>query len=348
MTTTVNEPPAPTRSLRRIALWGAPGSGKTTFLAALNVAVARTKRDLIIFGADDESTEFLAANTSMLTTRRQFPEASQVLQPLSWTMNMQTQVTEARRFRRPRVQMVPLQFNIDLLDAPGRHFASVPGEASGPQEVASARSERLFGAEEDEEDEAVAAVPEDELIEHLAGCDGIIFLFDPIREQTKGDAYEYFQGTLLRIAQRRFTQARSTVGRLSQYVAVCVTKFDDPEIYRRARLSGFRTFAEDDPYMFPRVDDDKASAFFADLCLQSDLGNADLVHSAIDHNFMADRVRYFITSAIGFYLSPGARRFREQDFQNVAPDGRIRGAIHPINVVEPLLWLGQCVASAQQ
>lgn len=339
MTTTASEPLATARRLRRIGLWGAPESGKTTFLAALNVAVTRAEGDLLIYGADDESTEFLAQNTAMLTSGRRFPEGTIALQQLSWIMNMQTQVVEQGRFGRRTRRTVPLQFNIDLLDAPGRNFASVPEAAPGA-------SEHLFGADDADGDEAVAPPPEEELIEHLAGCDGIVFLFDPIREQAKGDAYEYFQGTLLRIAQRRFAPSRANLSRLPQYVAVCITKFDDPEIYRRARLGGYRTFEEEDPYMFPRVPDEAATDFFADLCMQSDLGNADLVSKAIGHYFMPERVRYFITSAIGFYVSKSARRFREQDFQNVAPDGRIRGAIHPINVVEPLLWLGQCLASA--
>ena len=205
----------------------------------------------------------------------------------------------------------------------------------------------LFG-EEDEDSGGGGSdtTPEDELIDHLASCDGIVFLFDPIREQREGDAYEYFQGTLLRMAQRRFGMSRVAIGKLPHYIAVCVTKFDDPEIYRRAKLGGYRTFNENDPRMFPRVHDDAATEFFADLCMNSDLGNADLVSSTINHYFRPDRVRYFITSAIGFHLSRGARRFREQDYQNVAPDGRIRGAIYPINVVEPLMWLCQQLAAS--
>jgi hypothetical protein len=41
-------------------------------------------------------------------------------------------------------------------------------------------------------------------------------------------------------------------------------------------------------------------------------------------------------------------RFREDDNQNaVEQDGRvrIRGQIHPINVLEPILWRGQSVAA---
>ena len=331
--------------MRRIGLWGAPGSGKTTYLAALNVALARAQEHVIIVGVDDDSTEFLTRNTNTLTSNREFPPATAAQQELSWTLVMPTEVPGPRtKFGRRTVQTVPLQFNIDLLDAPGGHFRSVPGD--GPT-AATAPREDLFGEGDEDGDETADggggsdATPENELIDHLASCDGIVFLFDPIREQRVGDAYEYFQGTLLRMAQRRFGQSRAPIGKLPQHVAVCVTKFDNPEIYRRAKLSGYRTFDENDPRMFPRVQDDSAAEFFAELCMQSDLGNADLVSSTINHYFQSDRVRYFITSAIGFYLSKGARRFREQDYQNVAPDGRIRGAIHPINVVEPLMWLAR-------
>jgi hypothetical protein len=328
----------------RIGLWGAPGSGKTTFMAALNVAVSRAQQDLLMYGVDEESTEFLVRNTAILTNQRRFPATTQSLHPLCWTMNMAAPVPVRRRFGGQAKQPVPLQLNIDLLDVPGGIFGSAPGAAP------VARSEHAFGEEEGNGDDVVASAAEDDPIGRLAACDGIVFLFDPLREQKKGDAYEYFQGTLLRIAQRCFAQSRTTqsrmsVGKLPHCVAVCVTKFDDPEIYRRARMGGWQSYDENDPFLFPRVHNDDAAAFFADLCLQSDLSNADLISSAISRYFEPDRVRYFITSAIGFYVSSGARRFLEQDYQNVAPDGRIRGAVHPINVVEPLLWLGQSLAT---
>jgi hypothetical protein len=339
-TNTQPAPPA-TRVLRRIGLWGAPRSGKTTYLAALNVAVVRSRRDLLLYGVDDEATEFLAENTDLLTRERRFPPATQALRPLSWAMQMPTQRVQPSRFGKfgkRVVETVPVQLNLDLLDAPGGSFSSVPGQGGGPANIS--------GLGFDDDDASAPDDPEAELIDHLASCDGIVFLFDPIREQREGDAYQYFQGTLLRIAQRRLGQGGRVSARLPQYVAVCITKFDDPSVYRRARLGGYRTFDESDPYMFPRVHDDFAATFFAELCRVSDLGDADLVSGAIRQYFMPERVRYFITSAIGFYVGK-ASRFREQDYQNAVPDGsgemRIRGAIRPINVVEPLLWLGQCL-----
>jgi energy-coupling factor transporter ATP-binding protein EcfA2 len=339
VTTTSNSTAPISRTLRRVGLWGAPGSGKTTFLAALNIAITRSAQDLLIFGIDDESTEFLSENTSMLTKDRLFPPATEANRPLSWAMHVPAERSVKKRFGRTISEPYHIQLNIDLLDAPGRSYASVR-TAGGSQSSAA------LGFDDDDDD--ASASPEEELVEHLAACDGIVFLFDPTREKTKGDAYDYFQGTLARIAQRRLTQNRERTVKLPQYLAVCMTKLDDPDVYRHVKRGGYRTFDEDDPFMFPRVHEDSAYHFFAELCRDSDVGNADLVQGAIGHFFMPDRVKYFVTSAIGFYLG-NASRFREQDYKNTVEESagspRIRGAIYPINVVEPLLWIAQCLAT---
>jgi len=343
VTTTSDTTPPVNRSLRRIGLWGAPQSGKTTFLAALNVAVTQSTTDLVIFGIDDDATQFLAENTSMLVRRRRFPEATQVSRPLAWALNMPTQrMVPGRfgRFSRQVSQPTTLQFNVDLIDAPGDFYAATPN-AGGRAEV---DADDLFGAE--------AAMPEEpqEVIEHLADCDGIVYLFDPIREFAEGDAYDYFQGTLLRVAQRRLG-TQSAGAKLPQHLAVCVTKLDSPAVYRRARRGGFLTFADDDPYLFPRVREDRAAEFFAEICQSALGGTADLVPGAIKKFFAPDRVKYFATSAIGFHLRPGASRFIESDYQNAVEgaDGtRIRGRIRPVNVVEPLVWLGERLAATDR
>lgn len=135
--------------------------------------------------------------------------------------------------------------------------------------------------------------------------------------------------------------------KLPHYVAVCVTKFDDPMVYRFARLNGYRNYDENDPYLFPRVHDDDAEGFFKQLCDTSPMGDADLICNALTRYFQPERIRYFITSAIGFYRQGG--RFRDDDYQNAVEQGggtyKIRGQIHPINVLEPILWLGQSVTS---
>ena len=65
----------------------------------------------------------------------------------------------------------------------------------------------------------------------------------------------------------------------------------------------------------------------------------------LDQTFRKERVRFFVTSAIGFYLNPTLGVFDPDDYQNhlppVGPEaGQIRGAIYPINVIEPVLPAG--------
>jgi hypothetical protein len=124
-----------------------------------------------------------------------------------------------------------------------------------------------------------------------------------------------------------------------------VTKFDHPDVYRRAKRGGYRTFSPYDPYLFPRVPDEFAEEFFVNLVKEADKGNAELVPNALRAFFRPERVQFFVTSAIGFHLSKSSSRFQEGDFMNLVPKGggdfQIRGPIHPINVVEPLLWLGR-------
>ena len=162
---------------------------------------------------------------------------------------------------------VPLELNIDLLDAPGRQFNSVPRPDRGGRRAA-AESGGALGFDDDDADEdggdggdgAGSVGTEDSLMDSMAGCDGLLLLFDPIREWQRGDAYNYFQGTLLRIAQRRMAGGTRPGSKLPHYVAVCVTKFDEPDVYRRARINGYRSFATDDPAMFPRVREEDGRA----------------------------------------------------------------------------------------
>ncbi|HEX3924497.1 MAG TPA: hypothetical protein VHY31_19585 [Streptosporangiaceae bacterium] len=87
--------------------------------------------------------------------------------------------------------------------------------------------------------------------------------------------------------------------------------------------------------------------FFVAIGKESNLSNADLVRDTLRNFFEEDRVQFFVTSAIGFRVDRTGR-FDEEDFENVdersGPSPRIRGPIYPINVIEPLIWLGQQLA----
>jgi hypothetical protein len=333
----VTTPSRRNRAKQSIGLWGATQCGKTTFLAALYIAVNRSSQDLNIFGADEESTEFMVESNRMLTKEHRFPEGTLVVNNYSWTMNVTRVVQQERtRFGQTTPQVTEAtRFNIEMRDAPGRVFSSISAMPQG-----GSRLDLGDGSPDDDTDSP------DDILDHLAAdCEGILLLIDPTRERQEGDAHEFFQGTLLRIAQRRMA-LMPPGSKLPHYVAVCITKFDDPEVYRFARMNGFRTYDNDDPYQFPRVHSDDAEAFFRELC-NSDESDADLICKGLQNFFHPERVRYFVTSAIGFYVKNN--QFRENDHQNAIEqeDGtfRIRGQIHPINVLEPILWLGQSVTA---
>jgi energy-coupling factor transporter ATP-binding protein EcfA2 len=84
----------------RIALWGPPASGKSTFLSALYIAASRSQRDLLIYGADDQATEYLAQHTHMLTAQHRFPEATITPQALSWKIATVAEAPRKGRFGR--------------------------------------------------------------------------------------------------------------------------------------------------------------------------------------------------------------------------------------------------------
>ena len=98
--------------------------------------------------------------------------------------------------------------------------------------------------------------------------------------------------------------------------------------------------------MFPRVAADRAEDFFKKLCMKSSGesdGSASLLSTAIGRYFHPNRTRYFAVSSIGFYLD-SLMHFNPNDCYNImnadSYSRKLRGDIHPINVLEPLLWLG--------
>jgi hypothetical protein len=181
------------------------------------------------------------------------------------------------------------------------------------------------------------------LVENLARSAGIVLFFDPVSEFERGDAFVHSYGVL---AQLRSQAARR--GRLPHHVAVCITKFDEIRVLESAqklRVVEYELGREE----FPQVPEEYAAEFFNRLIRLSRSDNAGLILPLLEQTFHKERVRFFVTSAIGFYLDPSIGVFDPDDYQNhipgVSPEpDRIRGAIYPINVIEPVLWLGRNVA----
>jgi hypothetical protein len=293
-------------------------------LSALTVAVHRSPQNLQIYGKDDASTDFLTEGVHSLTQQRRFPPATESVSRLSWAVRLEAQIRERRPFGRHATRTVMREFGIDLLDVPGESYGSGYGRGSdGPS-----------------------------LADDLAACQGFILLFDSVRESQRGDSLAFFEQILMKLAQRSMAaqRFRGERGMLPHYLAVCATKFDEPDIYTKARERGFVSPGQEGQRIFPRVSDDQAEEFIRYLSRGSSSGNMDLLFRIIRLYFRPERVRYFVTSSIGFYLDRATGVFDEKDFRNVdqMEDGQqqIRGPIYPINVVEPVLWIGESIAEA--
>jgi len=328
----------------RIGLWGALSSGKTTYLAALNIAATRWNgsRHWIMNGADGISSDRLVEWTDLLMRQRTFPPAT--LGPENLLFRFTGLDGEQRRQSRWARRPVPPQRQAFELDVPGGWYRDQPllddlqasfGEDGAGSDGGDGGEDDTGGAQANER-----CPDEEDLTDRLESCDGIIYLLDPVCDTREGDAFDLFHRTLERLARRVFEQVRYREARLPHHVAVCITKFDKPEVYKLARQYGLTVQSELPPGM-PYVPDKHADAFFQLLC-HSSHGNAGMVRAALANHFDPAKIRVFVTSAVGFYVGE-RRRFRPTDYANVenGASGRdhIRGNVHPINVLEPLLWL---------
>lgn len=340
--------PAPPKQLR-IGLWGPPGSGKTTFLAALYIAIQRREGqgNWIMSGADENAHRFLLESMHHLTTSKTFPTMTFDATGMVFHFVGERVVMRRNKWGVKMPEIEKIAFDLEVLDVPGSMYGY----------SADRQPDRQDGGE-DEDGFQVRALrtpspsPEnitdhdDRLLDHLQMCQGIIYLFDPQRDARAGDAFQFFYPVIQRLAGRIIGQYNFAGTRLPQHVAVCVTKFDQPDVYRKAYVRGF-TIQDGEPPFLPRVDNDRAADFFQLLCEDPNT-YTDLVAKGLRSHFHT--LGYFVTSSIGFYVAD--QRFRPHDCMNVVRTGpgttdfRIKGKVYPINVFEPLLWLQQSLYPA--
>ncbi|MDH2427419.1 hypothetical protein [Sphaerisporangium sp. TRM90804] len=318
-----------------IAIWGAPGSGKTTFLAALNIALMHKKGPWRIFGSDGPSSDFLVEMTTALSKNQSFPEATQAIGNYRWVLSRKADDDGPGRSLRPKPKTAH-RIGLDVVDAPGGFYHAQRAKA-GPDREA--------------------------LLDNLERSSGIVYLFDPIREFKSGDAFDFLHGVLTDLAGRMLSNGEYADDMLPHHLAVCVTKFDDLRVLRTAQKLGMLMPDPDDQHSFPRVDDDYAEELFQELCSVSSSGYAGMVVPALKQFFRREQIKFFVTSSIGFFVDPAKGSFDLDDPQNLLPEAprhpgepagpggppakryRIRGPVYPINVVEPMLWLGQRMAA---
>lgn len=300
----------------RLGLWGATLSGKTTYLAALRLATLNQKHGTWrVRPTDDASSWFLTDNTNLLYYDQVFPAATQdVKEPYSWRIEGQPSDLFEQFLTLFRYGSRHVSFRLEVIDCPGSFFddTSAPGQEDLRR-----------------------------VVDHLVRADGLLYLFDPTR---LGDSYRYFQRMLDRVTIESERQGRLEPGGLLPHsLAVCITKYDDPQVFERALSGGW---AVANGAGVPVVPSARAEAFFDSLTCGQGQGE-DLVRRAIRTNFDAAATRYFVTSAIGVRTGADGR-IDLRDYSKVdSIQGRaqIRGEIQPINVLEPLVWLEQSVRS---
>lgn len=305
---------APLSNRRRLTVWGAPSTGKTTFLAALNLALDTHDEGWRVIGGDEASADMLSKFERALVKDRVFPEATPRPELYRWELHGTVpRKVKISRFK-SRMMDQPVVIPLELVDA--------PGGAADPISAGAARSRALF--------------------ENMEQSTGLAFFFDPVRELERRDAFEHTNSVINSVSQRMHDRLLPG-GQLPHHVAICVTKFDElPLVTSAQRLD----MIDYDARGVPSVPAEDAREFLMEICKQFGDRSPERVLGRLERHFVPSRIKYFITSAIGFYVGPQTGRCDMSDFQNHIPPspGRpagIRGDVVPVNVAEPILWLAQ-------
>jgi energy-coupling factor transporter ATP-binding protein EcfA2 len=325
----------------RLGLLGPTASGKTTFLAALAIAAEQYRPGWMLYGDNDAAQDFLKANIHLLRRRRTFPSATMNLQPEMRFVLQGPRLAKRRGSLLTRRRKVKAAVFLDILDAPGGFYAW-PDPDAAPDKGSDLDSGAAPADGGGDSDRTKLAL-------HLGESAGLILLVDPVlADSPEYDAYDYFKNVVLDIARQ--SAMRSPDEFLPQYLAVCLTKCDHPNVYRKARDSGLVIDGADE-HGFPHVSERMAREFFDEFCEGPrpgrSTGRASELRDAIQHSFSPHRTRFFMTSAVGFRQDPMTGVFEQADPMNVGyetglDDGEqpwIAGPVRPVNVLEPVLWL---------
>ena len=307
----------------RIGLWGAPRSGKSTYLSALCIAAQRPVmgNDWSISGCDPASVDFLTESVKRFVREKDFPRPTRAHRTLSWRFEGTRHLDPGGRFSGLRrmlsassARRIDDEFVVEMQDAPGESFG--------------------------EGEEAKLA---DDVQNHLRKADGIVYVFDPIgNADLRTKSFDFYYDTLERLKATMREDGLMVGGRLPHFVSVCVTKFDHPDVFDAAMKAGI-IYQEHEGAM-PVVPSSIAPEFLRSLC-QDDASR--YVCTSLTSDFLPERVGYFATSAVGFHLDNG--KFDLGSFSNVTPDGNhFRSAATPINVLEPIISLVRNVRKARE
>ncbi|WP_267242140.1 SAV_2336 N-terminal domain-related protein [Streptomyces sp. PR69] len=298
--------PAPAAGTR-VAVLGANSCGKTTFLAAAWLAAVNTPKEQgrwNIVPMDGSAEHFLIQQTHSLALARRFPEPTLKPRPFSYVFRADLGGPQTPADRRLRVD-----FTLSLLDTGG-----------------GVLKRDKYG-----KDPAVDA--------HLGRSNRILLLVDPFSSAKRDSQAAYLTPHLERLTRDHFENGRLKRGRLPHRVAVCLTKFDDPRVFRSARRGNW---AGQNGQGDPCVPHEDAEGFISWLG-RSSPEIAEIV-DLVRLNFLPERVQWFVLSAIGIHRRrDGSVDLDDCSNQTRDEDGipMLRGPVRPLHVLDPLVALGR-------
>jgi hypothetical protein len=162
----------------KIAMLGGPGSGKTTFLSALDIALKRSRYGFVMAGRTDVSVDQLIEMTERFIVKREFPKATRTIDHIEWQL-----------FRTADLSGAPALGGRNRIDL---SLVDPSGDLASPERRNDPHRKKL--------------------IDDLADSDGILFMFDPIRGFEVGDAFGTMDGMLHLLSKCNRTQEQEGVG----------------------------------------------------------------------------------------------------------------------------------------
>ncbi|MDH2389285.1 SAV_2336 N-terminal domain-related protein [Streptomyces sp. HNM0663] len=298
----------------RVAVLGANMCGKTTFLAAAWLAAVNMPEERgrwNVIPKDGGAEDFLVQQTRSLARARRFPEPTLTPRHFSYVFR-----ADLANLRAPSERRLRVDFTLDLLDAGGGEFMH-----------------DRYG-----KDDAVNR--------HLGRSNRILLLVDPFSPPSRQPQAAYLTPHLERLTRDHFESGRLELGRLPHRVAVCLSKFDDPRVFRDARRGNWVGQNEQGD---PCVPPEDAEGFISWLG-RSSQDIAEIVR-LVRLNFLEERVHWFVLSAIGIHRRrDGSVDFDDCSNQTRDEDGipMLRGQARPLNVLEPLVALGRTRTESEE
>jgi hypothetical protein len=279
---------------KKIYLWGGPKSGKSTYLGALALAAYQSQPGgWVINGQDAASIDFLLAATAALKNGAFPPPAPSSARHYSF------QICGKIKKWNGRFSFLDQYTHIDL----ELHFTDRPGQdfLDAPQETAA----------------------------DMAGCDGLILLYDYALDQADNPNFEYIHAV---VEYLRLQSAPNLLphARLPQHLAVCLSKYDHAPTFQWLYENQMITWDGAEYYRnIPYLAEPRRALSRLD----------NLVLPLLERNFDPQRIAYFGVSSAGFFHRPDGGV--EPNVQNAdgTPSLRSGGDTYPLNVLGPMLWL---------